>query len=142
MRLEVLEKARAWLGTPFVPEASLRGIGTDCVGLIEGIARELGMACPDRQSLNQDLEAAAHAFLRPCPEPVPGTLILLSQQPFGPPVHAGLVSENGRFIHAHWTAGVVENRYGSWFSVRTTHVFDWPAMIPSQAHSIKSEERV
>jgi NlpC/P60 family putative phage cell wall peptidase len=141
MRLLVLEQARTWLGTPFVPEASLRGIGTDCVGLIEGIARELGLACPDRRALNQDLEAAAGAFLRPCAEPVPGTLILLALQPFGPPVHAGLVSENGRFIHAHWTAGVVENRYGSWFRARTTHLFDWPEAPPTQVQPTNSKER-
>jgi hypothetical protein len=36
------------------------------------------------------------------------------------------MGEAGRFIHAHWTAGIVENRYGNWFKARTTHVFDWP----------------
>ena len=33
--------ARQWLGTPYHHQASLRGVGTDCVGLVRGIWREL-----------------------------------------------------------------------------------------------------
>lgn len=118
--------ARAWLGTPYVEGASECGIAADCVGLIEGIARDLGLACPSRSALTRDLVAAAHQFFLPCAEAQPGCVILLAQSPGATPVHAGLLSANGRFIHAHWTAGVVENRYGNWFRTRTTHVFDWP----------------
>ena len=68
----------------------------------------------------------ANLFLEPSEEPSPGCVILFAQSPGGVPVHAGLMGEAGRFIHAHWTAGIVENRYGNWFKARTTHVFDWP----------------
>src|SRR5881394_3419065 len=33
--------ARSWIGTPYVHQASLRGAGCDCLGLIRGIWREL-----------------------------------------------------------------------------------------------------
>lgn len=126
MRLEALGLARTWLGTPYVEGASHRGKAADCVGLIEGITRDLGLTCPARTALKRDLVAAAQLFLVPSEEPRPGCVILFAQSPGGPPVHAGLMGEDGRFIHAHWTAGVVENRYGRWFKMRTTHLFDWP----------------
>ncbi len=36
--------ARGWLGTPFHHQASVKGVGCDCVGLIRGVAAELGMS--------------------------------------------------------------------------------------------------
>ncbi len=126
MRTEAMRLARDWLGTPSVEGASQRGVATDCVGLIEGVARDLGLIAPSRTTLKRDLVAAANLFLEPSEAPSPGCVILFAQSPGGVPVHAGLMGEAGRFIHAHWTAGIVENRYGNWFKARTTHVFDWP----------------
>lgn len=40
---DVVAEAHSWLGTPFVHQASKRGVGVDCVGLIAGVARELGL---------------------------------------------------------------------------------------------------
>ncbi len=126
MRLEALRLARQWLATPFGEGASQCGVAVDCVGLIEGLARDLNLTCPSRTALKHDLLVAAQSFLRPCAEPSPGCVILLAYKAGGAPVHAGVMAEEGRFIHAHWTTGVVENRYGRWFKMRTTHVFDWP----------------
>lgn len=36
-----LDTARQWLGTPVRWEASVRGVGCDCRGLLAGVAREL-----------------------------------------------------------------------------------------------------
>lgn len=41
MRTEIVAEARSWLGTPFVHQASRRGVGVDCVGLVAGVARAL-----------------------------------------------------------------------------------------------------
>jgi NlpC/P60 family putative phage cell wall peptidase len=40
--IEAAEAAREWWRTPFRWEASLKGKGCDCRGLISGIARDLG----------------------------------------------------------------------------------------------------
>jgi NlpC/P60 family putative phage cell wall peptidase len=40
-RDEVVRLARAWLGTPYHHQASARAVGTDCLGLVRGIYREL-----------------------------------------------------------------------------------------------------
>jgi NlpC/P60 family putative phage cell wall peptidase len=33
--------ARAWLGTPYHDQASLKGVGCDCLGLARGVWREV-----------------------------------------------------------------------------------------------------
>lgn len=124
--------ARLWLGTPFMAGASVRGVGTDCAGLIEGIAREIGVAFPSRIEVENDLVRAASSVLVPVTTSVAGSIILLSAHPGSPPLHAAIVTENGTIIHAHWRAGVVENRLGSWFARRLTHIFAWPQTGPTK----------
>lgn len=38
---EVVRVARGWIGTPYHHQASVRGIGADCLGLVRGVWREL-----------------------------------------------------------------------------------------------------
>jgi len=40
-REEIVAAARGWLGTPYHHQASVKGVGSDCLGLIRGIWREL-----------------------------------------------------------------------------------------------------
>lgn len=40
---EIQRAARDWIGTPFQHQQSLKGAGVDCVGLILGVGRELGV---------------------------------------------------------------------------------------------------
>lgn len=47
MRADVVAAARGWLGTPYVHQASQRGVGTDCLGLIRGVWRDIGAHEPD-----------------------------------------------------------------------------------------------
>lgn len=46
-RTDVVAAARAWLGTPFHHQGRLQGVGVDCVGLVIGVARTLGLVAPD-----------------------------------------------------------------------------------------------
>jgi NlpC/P60 family putative phage cell wall peptidase len=134
MSLLAIERARRWLGTPFCAGASVCGVGTDCAGLIEGIARDLGQPFPSRRNLDQNILAAAQAFLVAVQEIIPGNVILLARDPGGQPLHAALVTNTHTLIHAHWQAGVVENRFGTWFQRRMTHAFAWPVQPPSTPH--------
>ncbi|MEE8633091.1 MAG: hypothetical protein V3S93_01305 [Methyloceanibacter sp.] len=36
-----MAKARGWLGTPYHHQASVKGVGCDCLGLVRGLWREL-----------------------------------------------------------------------------------------------------
>jgi NlpC/P60 family putative phage cell wall peptidase len=40
-REAIVKAARGWLGTPYHHQASVKGAGSDCLGLIRGIWREL-----------------------------------------------------------------------------------------------------
>jgi len=42
----VIAAARAWLGTPYHNQASLRGVGCDCLGLARGVGRDVVGAEP------------------------------------------------------------------------------------------------
>jgi cell wall-associated NlpC family hydrolase len=46
-RPQIVNAARAWLDTPFHHQARLRGVGVDCIGLVIGVSRELGLIAPD-----------------------------------------------------------------------------------------------
>jgi NlpC/P60 family putative phage cell wall peptidase len=41
METEIVQIARSWIGTPYVHQASCKGAGCDCLGLLRGIWREL-----------------------------------------------------------------------------------------------------
>lgn len=45
-RETVVSTARSWLGTPFVHQARLKHAGVDCVGLVIGVGKELGIIDP------------------------------------------------------------------------------------------------
>ena len=49
----VVERARAWIGTPYRHQASCRGAGTDCLGLLRGLWRE--MLGPEPEAVFHDL---------------------------------------------------------------------------------------
>ena len=39
----IVAEARTWLGTPWHHQASRKGVGTDCIGLVGGVALALGI---------------------------------------------------------------------------------------------------
>src|ERR1700741_4109430 len=87
-RAQVVAVAQRWLGTRFAHQASKRGVGTDCIGLVVGVARELEM--PEAAEFETDilirgygrepnpamLLDACSRYLNPCREPVPGDILL------------------------------------------------------------------
>lgn len=46
-RAEIVAAARSLLGTPYVPQARIAGVGIDCVGLPILVSRMLGLKGPD-----------------------------------------------------------------------------------------------
>lgn len=115
-RDEVLAEARTWLGTPFRHQGRCRGVGVDCIGLIVGVARGLGLAVRDRadyprQPDGHSLEAALDGqLMRLRPGEIrPADVLLMRIRRM--PQHVGILAENGVILHAHSAAGrVVEMR--------------------------------
>lgn len=95
---EVVAEARAWLGTPFHWQASLKGVGADCKGLVAGVARALGL--PEGDSLYAGigdygfkvpvalLKEGLAATLTRTAFAAPGDVLLLTMA--GSPQHLGI----------------------------------------------------
>lgn len=46
-RTRIIAEARAWIGTPYRHQGSLKGVGCDCLGLVCGVWRALNGAEPE-----------------------------------------------------------------------------------------------
>lgn len=47
---DIVAEARTYLGTPFHHQGRLKGVGVDCVGLVTGVAKTLGLAHHDSKA--------------------------------------------------------------------------------------------
>ena len=72
-RSDVVAIARAWIGTPYRHQASLKGVGCDCLGLLRGLWRERNGEEPEAAPpYSPDwAEASGSETLRDAPSPEP-----------------------------------------------------------------------
>lgn len=119
---EVLARAEGWLGTPYVHQASCKGAGSDCLGLLRGIWREMHGAEPraipaysadwsEAEGREDLLEAAAQCLLAvEFGREEPGDVLLFRMRPGAVAKHLGILASTGAaaaFIHAYSGHGVV-----------------------------------
>lgn len=145
MRARVVEIARSWLGTPYRHQASLKGGGADCLGLVRGVWRELVGAEPEptppyrpdwaEVGGEETLLHAARRWLREIPleRAQLGDVLLFRMAPGAPVKHCAILSDGTlqgdgepRMIHAYWGRAVVESWMGTWWRRRLTAAFAWP----------------
>jgi cell wall-associated NlpC family hydrolase len=81
---DIKATARTWLGTPWIHQGRLQGVGVDCGGLIIGVGKELGLLDFDTQAYGripdgQRLRALCeeHLLAKPVSEIVPGDVLLM-----------------------------------------------------------------
>lgn len=126
MGTETVRIARGWIGTPYVHQASVKGAGCDCLGLLRGVWRELHGEEPEAMppysadwaeaSGAETLRDALARHLRPIPREAlgPGDVALFRMQARGPAKHCGIVAErDGRpsLIHARQNKRVSEEAF-------------------------------
>ena len=143
-REQIIAAARGWIGTPYHHQASLRGVGCDCLGLIRGLWRELLGDEPEAMPAytrdwgdvtgSEPLLAAARRTLTPTPPGLArsGDIIVFRMQA-GVAKHAGIVTEElhdepARFIHAVEDFGVVEVALTRWWHRRIAAAFAFPGV--------------
>lgn len=146
MRARVVEEARRWLGTPYRHQASVRGEGADCLGLVRGVWR--AVIGPEPETLpaysadwaeiggRETLLEAARRWLVEVPPRFRGDdslrlgdVLLFRMTPGCAAKHCAIVSSlegEGRMIHAYWGRAVVESWMGGWWRKRLVAVFQWP----------------
>ncbi|WP_038361437.1 NlpC/P60 family protein [Bosea sp. UNC402CLCol] len=140
IRDEIVAAAREWLGTPYHHQASLRGVGCDCLGLVRGVWRELCGPEPEApppyspswaESLGREtLALAASRHLAPVvPEAVrPGDVLLFRWREHLPAKHCAILSAPDRIIHAHDGAAVAEVAFTGWWRRHLSHAFSFPGV--------------
>ncbi|ABN76253.1 peptidase [Cereibacter sphaeroides] len=121
---DVVAEARSWLGTPYVHQASARGAGADCLGLLRGIWRSLigpeplkvPAYTPDwsEPSGHEELMAACDRCLvrKPLGAAAEGDVLLFRMRPGAVAKHLGILvrpGPNASFIHAYGGHGTVES---------------------------------
>ncbi|MGF1500823.1 MAG: peptidase P60 [Paracoccaceae bacterium] len=142
-RARLVAEARRWLGTPYCHQASCRGAGADCLGLIRGIWRAVYGAEPEvppayapdwgETDGRETLLAAASRHLRPIPigEAGLGDVLVFRMRARGPAKHLALLAtpwiEGGRIIHAYSGQAVCETHLGSAWLRRCAGTFRYPA---------------
>ena len=136
--MEIEDIARSWIGTPYVHQASVKGVGCDCLGLLRGVWRELRGEEPEdappyapdwaeatgaetlRDALARHLSAVAPATLHP------GDVALFRMAPRGPAKHCGIVAEKSgalTLIHARQNKRVGEEPLGAFWRQRLAYAF-------------------
>lgn len=139
-RAALLAEARAWIGTPYQHQASVRGVGCDCLGLIRGVWRQV--VGPEPQSVPpyaadwairgepEILLQAARRWLREVPlnSVAAGDVALFRMSADAPAKHCGIITASNSIIHAYWGRAVVESRLAPWWTARLAYAFQFPGV--------------
>jgi NlpC/P60 family putative phage cell wall peptidase len=145
-RAEIVACARRWLGTPYLHQASVRGVGCDCIGLVGGVWGDLYGHWPEKPppyrsdwaELGSDeplLGAARRHFHQLTPTTLlAGDLVLFRMSPQAQIKHCAIVSAaksaagEAKIIHAYWGRSAVESWMGPWWRRRLAARFSFPTV--------------
>ena len=109
----VIAEARSWIGTPYRHQASLKGVGCDCLGLVRGVWRGLYGGEPEAlKPYSADwaeagggddlIDAARRHFMEKAKaDMAAGDVILFRWKPSHAAKHAGILVSDQSFIHAY-----------------------------------------
>ncbi len=137
----IVTEARSWIGTPYRHQASLKGVGCDCLGLVRGVWRALYGAEPEavppysrdwaevarRETLA--LAAGRHMTAIDCADAQPGDVILFRWRAGLVAKHAAIATAPDRMVHAHDGAAVAEVAIAPWWRRRLAFAFRFPGVI-------------
>ncbi|MEM1314033.1 MAG: NlpC/P60 family protein [Pseudomonadota bacterium] len=141
-RARLVAAALEWLGTPYRHQASCKGAGTDCLGLVRGVWREVigpepfevPAYTPDwaEPTGREDLLEGARAAMREVPlaQAREGDVVVMRMRSRGPAKHLGLLVDvrgaEPRMIHAYSGRGVVLSSVGPSWGRRIVAAFSFP----------------
>ena len=137
---DIVAQARDWIGTPYRHQASLKGVGCDCLGLVRGVWRALYGDEPERvpayscdwaeaSRVESLAEAGARHLIAVSRETMrAGDVVLFRWRAGLVAKHAAILTGEGTMIHAHDGAAVAEVAFAPWWHRRVGYVFRFPGV--------------
>ena len=139
----IVAEARTWIGTPYVHQASLKGAGCDCLGLVRGLWRAVTGTEPEvpppysrdwaERSGTETLRdaAARHLTAIDIADAAAGDVLLFAYDRLAPAKHCAILTgpadaSGARMIHAYDRLPVAEVALGSWWRRRVRFAFRFP----------------
>jgi NlpC/P60 family putative phage cell wall peptidase len=135
---QIIVHARSWIGTPYMHQASLRGVGCDCLGLLRGVWREVYGEEPyavapysadwAEASQQEALAEAARQYLVEIPlvDFGRGDVILFRWRSGSPAKHCAIATSKETMVHAHDGASVAEVAISPWWRRHLAYAFRFP----------------
>jgi NlpC/P60 family putative phage cell wall peptidase len=154
-RDEIVGAARSWIGTPYLHQASLKGVGCDCLGLVRGVWRECFGPEPEAAPVYSPdwaeaggAEALAEAGYRHLIVVddltfQAGDVLLFRWRQHLPAKHAGIATSSTRMVHVQDGVAVSEIDLSDWWMRRLAFVFRFPAsdpLLPSAGEVLSARE--
>lgn len=136
----IVSAAGSWLGTPYQHQASRKGVGTDCLGLLRGVWREVLGAEPEAvppytpdwaDFAGEDVlleTARRHLCEIPQDQAKAGDVLLFRMDLGCPAKHCAILAEPGRILHAYWGRSVCVTRLVPWWERRIAGAFSFPGL--------------
>jgi NlpC/P60 family putative phage cell wall peptidase len=134
----IVSIARSWIGTPYVHQASVKGAGCDCLGLLRGVWRELRGDEPEHvppysadwaEATGADTLYRAlsrHLTEIPKTQAKPGDIALFRMPPHGPAKHSGILANRDghpTLIHARQNKRVSEEVLSRYWRAKLAFAF-------------------
>lgn len=142
-RAAIVAQARLWVGTPYHHQASLRGVGCDCLGLIRGVWRHLlGSEPVDLPNYTSDwaevageeplLDGFSGVFDAASLELARGQVVIFRMRADAVAKHLAIISEvtSPKIIHAFSSRGVIETPMSDVWIPKIAGRFEFPHRRP------------
>jgi NlpC/P60 family putative phage cell wall peptidase len=137
-RAAIIAEARTWIGTPYHHQASVKGAGCDCLGLVRGVWRGVYGTEPEapppysrdwaeahRQETLADA-AGRHMLPVELDNIAPGDVLLFALNERAPAKHCAILTEQNRMVHSYESHAVAEVSLSPWWRRRIRFAFAFP----------------
>lgn len=137
-RADICQEALSWIGTPYRHQASSKGAGCDCLGLVRGVWRNLYGAEPApvppytpnwaEKDGEEILKQAADQYLTSVDlaQIKPADVLLFRMQGGVPAKHMAIVLSGNLIVHAYWGRAVTKSFLAPFWQKRRAFAYSFP----------------